>query len=138
MKGAWTRQTNKRHSPRPKQGERGNQEIVCQTMTKRGVGKRGHEVAQGGSECSGVSEVRKSWVQIPAQPLISCVTGADFFFFLTYFWLRWVFIAARGLSRVALSGGYSSLQYTGFSLRWLLVARASLLLAGFSSCGARA
>ena len=26
-----------------------------------------------------------------------------------YFWLRWVFVAARGLSLVAASGGYSSL-----------------------------
>ena len=29
-----------------------------------------------------------------------------FFFFL--FWLRWVFVAARGLSLVAVSGAYSS------------------------------
>ena len=48
-----------------------------------------------------------------------------FFFFLIYliyfiFWLHWVFIAARGLSLVAASGGYSSLRCTGFSLRWLL------------------
>ena len=38
-----------------------------------------------------------------------------------YFWLRWVFIAARGLSVVAVSGGYSLLRCTGFSLRWLLL-----------------
>ena len=37
-----------------------------------------------------------------------------------YFWLRWVFVVARGLSLVAVSGGYSSLQCTGFLLRWLL------------------
>ena len=59
-----------------------------------------------------------------------------FFFF---FWLRWVFVAARGLSLVAASGGYSSLRCVGFSLWWLL-----LLLSmgsrctGFSSCGLRA
>ena len=39
-----------------------------------------------------------------------------------YFWLRWVFVAARGLSLVAASGGYSSLWCVGFSLQWLLVA----------------
>ena len=38
-----------------------------------------------------------------------------------YFWLRWVFVAARGLSLVAASGGYSSLWCVGFSLQWLLV-----------------
>ena len=41
-------------------------------------------------------------------------------FILFYFWLRWVFIAARGLSLVAASGGYSSLWCVGFSLWWLL------------------
>ena len=43
------------------------------------------------------------------------------FFFLIYFWLHWVFVAACGLSLVAASGGYSSLRCTGFSLRWLLL-----------------
>ena len=42
-----------------------------------------------------------------------------------YFWLRWVFVAARGLSLVAVSGGYSSLRCTGFSLRWLLLLRST-------------
>ena len=52
----------------------------------------------------------------------------SFFFFLInlfilfiYFWLRWVFVAARGLSLVAASRGYSSLWCAGFSLRWLLL-----------------
>ena len=36
------------------------------------------------------------------------------------FRLRWVFIAAHGLSLVAASGSYSLLQCSGFSLRWLL------------------
>ena len=54
-----------------------------------------------------------------------------------YFWLRWVFVAARGLSLVAVSGGYSSLQCTGFSLWWLLLLRSmGSRCAGFSSCGA--
>ena len=38
-----------------------------------------------------------------------------------YFWLHWVFVAARGLSLVAASGGYSSLWCMGFSLQWLLL-----------------
>ena len=42
-------------------------------------------------------------------------------FFLTYFWLRWVFIAAQGLSLVEANGGYSSLRCVGFSLQWLLL-----------------
>ena len=56
-----------------------------------------------------------------------------------YFWLRWVFVAARGLSLVAASGGYSSLRCAGFSLRWLLLLRSTgSRRAGFSSCGSRA
>ena len=60
-----------------------------------------------------------------------------FIYLCIYFWLRWVFIAARRLSLVAASRGYSSLRYAGFSLQWLL-----LLLStgsrrtGFNSCGA--
>ena len=44
-----------------------------------------------------------------------------FILFVYYFWLRWVFVAARGLSPVAASGGYSSLWCAGFSLQWLLL-----------------
>ena len=62
------------------------------------------------------------------------------FFFLIfnfiYFWLRWVLIAVHGLSLVVASGGYSSLQCTGFSLQWLLLLQSvSSRLVGFSSCG---
>ena len=39
-----------------------------------------------------------------------------------YFWLHWVFVAVRGLSLVAMSGGYSFL-----AVRRLLVAVASLV-----------
>ena len=46
-------------------------------------------------------------------------------FFTFYFWLRWVFVAARGLSVVAMSGGYSSLRCAGFSLWWLLLWRST-------------
>ena len=45
----------------------------------------------------------------------------------------------RGLSLVAASGGYSSLQCTGFSLRWLLSLQSTGSGArGLSSCGSRA
>ena len=58
---------------------------------------------------------------------------------LIYFWLHWVFIAARGLSLVAGSGGYSSLRCTGFSLRWLLLLWSTgSRHAGFSSCSTQA
>ena len=68
------------------------------------------------------------------------------FFCLFVFCLYRVFVAARGLSLVAASGGYSSLRCTGFSLRWLscckawaLGTRASVVVAcGLSSCGSRA
>ena len=42
-----------------------------------------------------------------------------------YFWLCWVFVAARGLSLVVASGGYSSLWCAGFSLQWLLLLRST-------------
>ena len=58
------------------------------------------------------------------------------FILLIYFWLRWVFVAARGFSLVATSGGYSSLWCAGFSLRWLLLLRSmDSRRAGFSSSG---
>ena len=56
--------------------------------------------------------------------------------FIFYFWLCWVFVAVRGLSLVAVSGGYSSLRCAGFSLWWLLLLRSTgSRRAGFSSCG---
>ena len=36
--------------------------------------------------------------------------------FILFFWLLWVFVAARGLSLVMASRGYSSLGFTDFSL----------------------
>ena len=61
------------------------------------------------------------------------------------FWLRWVFIAARQLSLVAVSRGYSSLWCAGFSSQWLLLlqsmgsAWASVVAARrLSSCGSQA
>ena len=56
-----------------------------------------------------------------------------------FFWLHWVFIAARGLSLVVASRGYSLLWSTGFSLWWLLFLRSTgSRHAGFSSCGSQA
>ena len=61
------------------------------------------------------------------------------FYLFIYFWLRWVFIAAHGLSLVAASGSYSSLQSMGFSLRWLLSLRSTgSRHTGFSSCDTQA
>ena len=45
----------------------------------------------------------------------------NLFILFIYFWLSWVFVAARGLSLVALSGGYFSLVHG------LLIAVASLV-----------
>ena len=67
-------------------------------------------------------------------------------FIYLFIWLRWVFVATRGLSLVAASGGYSLLQCTGFSLRWLLCCGAQALgvwasvvvACRLSSCGWRA
>ena len=64
------------------------------------------------------------------------VISNNLLFKLFYFWLRWVFIVARGLSLVAVSRGYSSLRCAGFSLRWLLLLRSmGSRRVGFSSCG---
>ena len=43
------------------------------------------------------------------------------FIYFIYCWLCWVFVAARGLSLVAVSEGHSSLQCVGFSLWWLFL-----------------
>ena len=68
-----------------------------------------------------------------------CVLINLFIYLFIYLWLHWVFIAAHGLSLVAVSGGYSLLWCTGFSLRWLLLLRSmGSRRTGFSSCGARA
>ena len=59
------------------------------------------------------------------------------YLFLAALGLRcWVFVAARELSLVVASRGFSSLWCTGFSLWWLLLFWSSRSrLAGFSSCG---
>ena len=52
-------------------------------------------------------------------PMLSSASFLFFFFFelFIYFWVRWVFIAARGLPLVVASGVYSLLRCAGFSLR---------------------
>ena len=66
--------------------------------------------------------------------VVSLSLSALFFYFLN-FWLRWVFVAAQGLSLVAASGGHSSLRCMGFSLRWLLLLWSTgSRCAGFTSC----
>ena len=60
-------------------------------------------------------------------------------FYLFYFWLCWVFVAARGLSLVATSRGYPLSRCMGFSLQWLLLLQSmGSRRAGFSSCGMQA
>ena len=65
-----------------------------------------------------------------------------FFFFLIYLFCLFLFlaalglVAARGLSLVAASRGYSLLRCTGFSLWWLLLLWSmGSRCVGFSSCG---
>ena len=66
-------------------------------------------------------------------------SGTFFKIYLFYFWLRWVFVAAHGLSLVLASRGFSSLQCVGFSLWWLLLLQSTgSRRAGFGSCGTRA
>ena len=61
------------------------------------------------------------------------------YLFIFYFWLCWVFVAARGLSLVAASGGHSSLRCAGFSLQWLLLLWSTgSRCTGFSSYDSRA
>ena len=60
-----------------------------------------------------------------------------FIYLFIYLWLCWAFVSVQGLSLVVVSGGYSSLQCPGFSLRWLLLLRSTgSRRVGFSSCGA--
>ena len=60
-------------------------------------------------------------------------------FIFIFIWLCWVFIAARRLSLVVASGGYSSLRCTGFSLQWLLLSQSmGSKRAGFNICSTRA
>ena len=51
----------------------------------------------------------------------------------------WVLVAARRLSRLVASRGYSPLQCAGFSLQWLLLLQSlGSRRTGLRSCGTRA
>ena len=67
--------------------------------------------------------------------LFASFLGVFCFAFFGFFWPRWAFVAARGLSLVVASGGYS-LRCVGFSLQWLLLLQGvGSRHVGFSSCG---
>ena len=81
--------------------------------------------------------IRTTWWQ--GDRLGGCALYLFIYLFIYYFWLRWVFVAAHGLSLVVASGGYSSLWCVAFSLRWLLLLRSTgSRRMGFSRCGTRA
>ena len=92
---------------------------------------------QGGSR--GFAAEEQSEGSVDGKLLGDIKAGRFFFFFLIYFWVHWVFVAAHGLSLVAASGGYSSLQCAGFLLRWLLLLQSmGSRHTGFSSCSTQA
>ena len=88
-------------------------------------------IKQNNHDCSVITEV-----------IIIIFFKINLFYFI-YFWLRWVFVAACGLSLVAVSGSNSWLRCTGFSLLWLLLLGAGALgtwasvvvARGLSGCG---
>ena len=52
-----------------------------------------------------------------------------------YFCLHWSFVAVHGLSLPAVSRGYSSLYFMGFSLQWFLLLHSTgSRHAGFRIC----
>ena len=60
----------------------------------------------------------------------------NWFILFIYFWLPWVFVAARGPPLDALGGVYSWLRCAGLSLRWPLLLRSTgSRCTGFRSCG---
>ena len=92
---------------------------------------------------------------VPKQKGIDCSIVYCFFkinLYISLFLIIWVFVAAWGLSLVVVSRGYSLLQFTGFSFRWLLLLQSTgfrhmgfgscspgaLGYVGFSSCGTQA
>ena len=71
------------------------------------------------------------------------ITFFFFFFFILFILLFFGCVGSSllhaGFSLVAASGGYSSLQCTGFSLQWLLLLQnTGSRSTGFSSCGSQA
>ena len=60
----------------------------------------------------------------------------NFLLFYKFIYFIYLFLAARGLSLVAVSQGYSSLRCAGFSLWWLLLLWSTgSRRPGFSGCG---
>ena len=106
--------------------------------------------------CPELSQILKQKVSLPGSPLSPRETRMvghprSRLICLILFYLLFVclfvfifgcvgsFVAARGLSLVAASGGYSSLQCADFSLSWLLLWQSTgSRCAGFSSCGTQA
>ena len=79
------------------------------------------------------------WIDVVLGICGGSLLFVSIFFFSFLFWLHWVFVAARGLSLVAVSGGHSSLWCGGFSLRWLLLLWSTgSRHSGFSSRSTRA
>ena len=73
-------------------------------------------------DCHKVERVGPAREQPISAPAKCCqAVGVEGCQYIYIFWLHWVFIAVRGLSLVAESGGSSSLWCTGFSLRWILL-----------------
>ena len=66
---------------------------------------------------------KAAWKEIALASLSAKTFFFKFLKKLINFWLRWVFIAAHGLSLVAVSRGYFLLWCAGFSLWWLLLLR---------------
>ena len=67
----------------------------------------------------------------------------NFIYLFIYFWLCWVFVSVRGLSRVAASGGHSSPRCAVLSLLWPLLLQStssrragSVVVAHGPSCSA--
>ena len=78
---------------------------------------------------------------------VVCIFLFPFFKKINYFWLHWVFVAARGLSLVAVERGLLFVVMCGLLIAvaslccgaWVLGARASVVVAhGLRSCGLRA
>ena len=77
--------------------------------------------------CFPLLQLKSTSFNIASASQTLCIGRSVLFYFIYlfiyYFWLCWVFVAARGLSLVAASGGYSLLRWAGFALWWLLLLR---------------
>ena len=104
---------------------------------RKGIGVESRQQNQQGSEIQRML-VRLPSISGPALERTFLKMPCGFLFF-SFFWLHWVFVAARWLSLVVASGDYSSLWCAGFSLRWLLLLQGmGSRRVDFSSCGPQA